>query len=249
MGLFKKKEKILISNPTSKLSCDNLSYERENYISKCAERLMDARVIDPLFVEAGQAVVKKGSGSFGTIQRYCKVGFNRAVIIMEQLAEIGIVGMEQGTKPKSILVSALEFERIIEKWKQLSNSQNINANNTTINYDSMTGPQFESFCSFLLISNGFKHVEVTKTSGDHGIDILAEKDGITYAIQCKCYSNNVGNDAVQQALAGKQFYKRDIAVVLTNQYFTPQAKEEASVFGVKLWDRNKLDELVQNINN
>ena len=78
---------------------------------------------------------------------------------------------------------------------------------------------------------------------------ISEKDGITYAIQCKCYSNNVGNDAVHQALAGKQFYKRDIAVVLTNQYFTTQAKEEASVFGVKLWDRNKLDELVQNINN
>lgn len=118
-----------------------------------------------------------------------------------------------------------------------------------INYDIMKGHEFEHFCADLLKSNGFDNVIVTQGSGDHGIDILADKDEISYAIQCKCYSSNVGNDAVQQALAGKKFYKRDIAVVLTNQYFTPQAKEEASVFGVKLWDRTKLNEFVQNINN
>ena len=116
-------------------------------------------------------------------------------------------------------------------------------------YDLMNGHEFEQFCATILKENGFNHVEVTKVSGDHGIDILADKDEISYAIQCKCYSSNVGNDAVQQALAGKKFYKRDIAVVLTNQYFTPQAKEEASVFGVKLWDRTKLNEFVQNIKN
>ena len=122
-----------------------------------------------------------------------------------------------------------------------------NRRNTSM--DNMEGYEFEYYCAELLERKGFIEVEVTKGSGDYGIDILAEKEGVTYAIQCKCYSSNVGNDAVQQALAGKKFYKRDIAVVLTNQYFTPQAKEEASVFGVKLWDRTKLNEFVQNINN
>lgn len=115
----------------------------------------------------------------------------------------------------------------------------------TINYDYMDGHDFEYFCSELLKKNGFYNVEVTQGSGDHGIDILAEKDAITYAIQCKCYSSNIGNAAVQQAHTGKSLYHKDIAVVLTNRYFTPQAKEEANALGVKLWDRDKLNELIQ----
>lgn len=114
------------------------------------------------------------------------------------------------------------------------------------NYDSMSGHEFENFCSDLLKKNGFQNVEVTRGSGDHGIDILAEKDGITYAIQCKCYSSNIGNAAVQQAHTGKSLYHKDIAVVMTNRYFTAQAKQEAQALGVKLWDRDKLNELIEN---
>ena len=129
----------------------------------------------------------------------------------------------------------------------------INNGNDRINmynnqFDYMTGLDFENFCADVLEKNGFSKVEVTQGSGDHGIDILAEKDGITYAIQCKCYSSNIGNSAVQQAHSGKSIYKRDIAVVLTNQYFTSQAKEDASELGVKLWDRDKLNEMIKNIN-
>lgn len=113
-------------------------------------------------------------------------------------------------------------------------------------FDNMTGKEFENFCSSILNKNGFYNVETTKDSGDHGIDILAEKDDITYAIQCKCYSSNIGNAAVQQAHTGKSLYHKDIAVVLTNQYFTQQAQEEANALGVKLWDRNKLKELINN---
>lgn len=87
---------------------------------------------------------------------------------------------------------------------------------------------------------------IAPSSGDHGIDVLAEKDGITYAIQCKCYSDNVGNAAVQQAHTGKSLYHKDIAVVMTNRYFTPQAIEEATALGVKLWDRDKLNEMIGN---
>lgn len=111
--------------------------------------------------------------------------------------------------------------------------------------DNMSGTEFEEYSAKLLEANGFANIIVTQGSGDHGIDILAEKDGISYAIQCKCYSGNIGNAAVQQALAGRKYYKKDIAVVLTNQYFTTQAQEEAAAFGVKLWDRDKLNELIE----
>ena len=113
-----------------------------------------------------------------------------------------------------------------------------------INFDSLNGNEFEYFCADLLQKNGFINVTVTQASRDHGIDILAEKDDISYAIQCKCYSSNIGNAAVQQAHTGKSLYKKDVAVVMTNQYFTQHAKEEASQLGVKLWDRDKLYEFI-----
>lgn len=127
----------------------------------------------------------------------------------------------------------------------MSNSVNIS---NTASYDNMEGHDFEYFCADILKKNGFENVEVTQGSGDHGIDILAEKDGITYAIQCKCYSSNIGNAAVQQAHTGKSLYHKDIAVVLTNRYFTAQAKEEAAALGVKLWDRDKLNSMIEKAN-
>ena len=119
---------------------------------------------------------------------------------------------------------------------------------TNVHYDDMSGHDFEYYCADLLRKNDFSNVVVTQGSSDHGIDILAEKDNITYAIQCKCYASNIGNDAIQQAHAGKCIYLRDIAVVITNRFFTQHAIEEANVLGVKLWNRNKLNELIHNSN-
>ena len=72
-------------------------------------------------------------------------------------------------------------------------------------YDNMDGHEFEYFCGDLLKKNEFSNVEVTRGSGDQGIDIIAYKDGVKYGIQCKCYSQNIGNKAVQEALPAKPF--------------------------------------------
>lgn len=113
-------------------------------------------------------------------------------------------------------------------------------------YDSMEGHEFEYFCSDLLRKNNYNNVEVTKGSGDQGIDIIAYKDGIKYGIQCKCYSSDIGNKAVQEAFAGKTFYKCHVAVVLTNRHFTRSAIELSESNKVLLWDREKLEELISN---
>ena len=55
-----------------------------------------------------------------------------------------------------------------------------------LDVDMMDGQEFEYYCADLLKSQGFLEVEVTRASGDYGVDILAEKDGVTYAIQCNC---------------------------------------------------------------
>lgn len=111
---------------------------------------------------------------------------------------------------------------------------------------SKRGQHFETQCAELLKKNGFINVIVTKKSGDHGADVLAEKDGISYAIQCKYYSSAVGNSAVQEAFSAKSYYRKDIAVVMTNSYFTRPAKEEAAKNQVKLWDKDKLQIFLKN---
>ena len=88
-------------------------------------------------------------------------------------------------------------------------------------------------------------VEVTRGSGDYGIDILAEKEGVTYAIQCKCYTSPVGVKAVQEAYAGRDYYDRMVGAVLTNQYFTSSAVEAAKKLKILLWDRGYLESMLE----
>ncbi len=65
---------------------------------------------DAYFIEAGKFVIEKEKGSIGMLQRMFKIGFNRAARIMDQLQEAGVVGPEEGTKPRKILMSMAEFE-------------------------------------------------------------------------------------------------------------------------------------------
>ena len=111
--------------------------------------------------------------------------------------------------------------------------------------DLMEGHDFEYFCAGLLEKRGFMEVEVTKGSGDYGIDILAQKDGITYAIQCKCYAAPVGVKAVQEAYAGRDYYDCMVGAVLTNQYFTTPAVEAAKKLKILLWDRGYLESMME----
>lgn len=112
-------------------------------------------------------------------------------------------------------------------------------------YEEMEGHEFEYFCAELLEKRGFVDVEVTKGSGDYGVDILAEKDGVTYAVQCKRYEHPVGVKAVQEAYAGRDYYDRMVGAVLTNQYFTTPAVEAARKLKILLWDGGYLESMME----
>ena len=101
--------------------------------------------------------------------------------------------------------------------------------------DTLDGYNFEKVCAYILCCNGYINICVTSGSKDRGI--IAEKDGMKYAVQCKHYSSNVGNHAVQEAFSGKSIYNADVAVVLTNSYFTQQAEQDARTLCVELWNR------------
>lgn len=111
--------------------------------------------------------------------------------------------------------------------------------------DQLDGFEFERYVANLLKKLGYYDVQVSQASNDYGVDVTATKDNIKYAFQCKRYNSSVGNEAVQEVVAGCGYYGCSKAVVVTNNYFTNNAKELAICNNVELWDRYKLSQLIQ----
>lgn len=109
------------------------------------------------------------------------------------------------------------------------------------------GYEFEEYTAKILRKHGYKNVEVTQKSNDYGADVVAEKDGVKYVLQCKYYTSSVGIEAVQQIYAAKDFYAAHVAVVVTNSVFTKAAKVLANELKVVLWDGEKMAELSESV--
>lgn len=109
--------------------------------------------------------------------------------------------------------------------------------------DLMNGAEFEQYLQVLLSDRGFKNVR--KPAPDLGADLIAVKDGVRWAIQAKCYKRHtVKLDAVRQVVATLSYYKCDRAMVITNSYFTSQAKTIAASSNCYLVDRDELIKLI-----
>lgn len=113
--------------------------------------------------------------------------------------------------------------------------------------DHMDGIEFESWCAHLLEKLGYENVETTVATGDQGVDIIAERKGMKYAIQCKRYNTLLGNSPIQEVYAGMRFYDCRVAVVMTNSRFTRAAYDLAEATGVKLWDRYMLKKFLRRL--
>lgn len=109
--------------------------------------------------------------------------------------------------------------------------------------DAMNGREFEIACAEILKANGFTNVEITQSTRDYGVDILARFNGEDYAIQCKCYSRKLDNAPVQEVVGGLAYYGCERGAVLTNSFFTEAAENLALANGIELWDRDTLEEL------
>ncbi|TGQ83741.1 restriction endonuclease [Mesorhizobium sp. M8A.F.Ca.ET.207.01.1.1] len=86
-------------------------------------------------------------------------------------------------------------------------------------------------------------VETTPITGDFGADLIAEKDELRYALQCKSYVKPVGVKAVQEAAGSRRYYKCDFAVVVSMSGFTAAAQELSIELGVLLASDSSLDRL------
>ena len=110
--------------------------------------------------------------------------------------------------------------------------------------DNMNGLEFENYTARLLRQLGYTNVEVTKSSGDFGVDIFAHNGGEKCVIQCKRYSKNLGIKPIQEVYSGKEYYKATTAIVMSNSYYTESAHSLARELGVRLYDRNSLKEMI-----
>jgi hypothetical protein len=105
---------------------------------------------------------------------------------------------------------------------------------TAFRWDEMMSPiTFEQHCSDYLKLKGWA-ANTTKASGDQGCDVIARKGRCTVVIQCKKYSKPVGNTAVQEIHAAKQYYGADIGMVVSNQGYTRGAIDLAQSTNVHL---------------
>lgn len=140
------------------------------------------------------------------------------------------------------LAAEIRLETLLSKYEP-----KFKESNPIYAIDNMDGKSFEIWCSSLLQKIGFTNVNLTKASGDDGVDLLAEKDSIKYAIQCKCYSNDLGKSPIQEVAAGKMMpqYRCQVAAVMTNRRFTKGARDLADANGVLLWDRDWIISMLQ----
>jgi restriction system protein len=105
--------------------------------------------------------------------------------------------------------------------------------------DAMTGTEFENYVAARLRRAGWQ-VTLTSVTGDYGVDLIAEKDGKSVAIQCKRHGNSVGVAAVQQVVSGARHHGCTKSIVVSNREFTQAAKQLAFTHGCQLIGRNAL---------
>lgn len=244
--------------PSSSVDNEDASKHAKTELTDYSRYYLSSELNNTDLVVAGKVVFlagnksEAGTVSIGTLQRVFKIGYTKAFTIMEHLSMAGIL-ISFPDKSIYVLNPDLSMEDLIYRCMNYDLSTHKIHSPTSHaeisqDFDNMDGHEFECFCADLLKRLGYMHVKITKESRDYGIDILAEKDDISYAIQCKCYKGNIGTKAIQEAYSGKNIYNRDIGVVITNRYFTPSAIKTAEINKIKLWNRDKLLKFIEQAN-
>lgn len=146
------------------------------------------------------------------------------------IAAISKASDERTRAAKQAIIKAVGEYRI----KEIENEHDV-----AVDVESLDPVQFEHFCADALRNDGWD-ARVTQASGDQGIDVIASYGNVKAVFQCKKYAQPVGNGAVQEIAAGKQFERADIAAVVSNATFTPSAKQLASTTGVHLLHYSEL---------
>ena len=104
-----------LKNNNGREDYTKLMEQQMETVAKAAAASSGGTDTDELFADAGKFIIEKDKASIGMLQRWFKIGFNRAARIMDQLSDAGVVGPEEGTKPRKVLMSAEQFENYLEE--------------------------------------------------------------------------------------------------------------------------------------
>lgn len=212
-------------------------------------------------------IVTRGTASADMLSNELSIPHSLAIQLIEIYESGGLIGPDRGDGTHAVILSPEFWARLRSQYAAHEDAvqdippsaqpspitspapsrprRNAPVGLTIQQLDEMEGHAFEHACADLLDANGFSRIKVTRASGDYGIDVLAEKDGERYAIQCKCYSSPIGNHAVEEAYSGAAYYDGRTPVVMSNQNFTAAAQNMAHRIGVLLWDRAKIQQMLR----
>ena len=140
-----------------------------------------------------------------------------------------------------ICIIPVIWKNITRYIKTRKNKKRYLANNIHA-IDHMTGIQFEEYLKAHFEKLGYR-VENTPASNDYGADLVLNKSGVRIVVQAKRYNAKVSNKAVQEIAGALGYYKASKGMVITNSFFTPNAKKLAASCNIELWDRNKVIEI------
>ena len=202
---------------------------RKENLLKDVQRLSLKESINNFINRAG---MEKGKLAW----KYVDYGFNRDKmdIFLRTL-------QKEGLKVKNIDdLEYLLIHFIDEKEEAILTG---NLKNKQNSFNSLSGTEFELLLIRLFDSMGYI-VEHCGKAGDQGGDLILNKGSQRILIQAKCYTNNSGNDSVQQAVAAKKYYDSNEAWVVCSSNFTREAIELANVHEVKLVGKKELQELL-----
>lgn len=246
---------------------ENEKAKREANLARLKEeaRLAERRIAERLVKEADEAKAEASRRKEENIrfQEEVSAGINQYIqkLIVQYMQKVqydayGNTMLDKWVKEINYFIdSVLSKNSLIKKFisdpairTALVNHVNEAVQNSidsdddlSISIDNLTPVDFEHYCAGILRKNGWE-VRVTPGSGDQGVDIIATRGKVKAVFQCKKYSQPVGNAAVQEIIAGKQFERAMLAAVVSNAPYTPSARQLANSADVYLLHYSELQD-------
>ena len=147
-----------------------------------------------------------------------------------------------------ILIVILRIIPFVIQWVKQKRLEVLMIQSGIKDIDKMNGYEFEQYLRALFKKLGYRP-DLTKKSGDYGADLILEgKNKIVIQAKRYGYKNRVSLDAVREVYASMAYYRANEGWVITNSFFTKQAKELAKACNVKLLDRYELQKFINQVN-
>lgn len=153
----------------------------------------------------------------------------------------------QTRKEREFVEIQKEVEKIRTEYYELLNgsSEEISVSGKDLGLFDMTPREFEVFSADLLGKMGYVDVELTQYTNDKGVDIIAYKGDVRYAVQCKRYKEPVGSPDMQKFIGAMMHAKADKGLFITTSRFTREAERMAAEHPIELIDRFKIPILLK----